>query len=269
MTRTIDARSASGRTGTIRDEDTRTRRSGGPGREGTRDRAQAPARSVRGRRVGSTATAAGTARRVPPSEYARRVPFVVVVLGLIGTGVGGTLWLSAQSTEETYALKDARDANVHLVERKESLQASNERARSAEVLAERAQKLGMVGVDSAPILVRGVDGTVQVVGEPQAKLGAPIEPLQPAPVPSGASTPPPAAGFGTPPAQSPQDTAPRGGVPVPYPPVAGPPAAQPPSPQAPSPAPQSGPQPPQAQARQDAPAQAPVATLSPVPGELR
>ena len=104
-------------------------------------------RSVRGRR-----TVVVPAERLSPAEFAARVPFAVVLLLLIGAGVGGTLLLSAQTTQDTYDLKNARDANVELVERMEALQASNERARSAEVLAQRAEKLGMVGVASAPIL---------------------------------------------------------------------------------------------------------------------
>ena len=101
-------------------------------------------RTVRGRR-----TVVVPAERLSPAELAQRVPFVVVLLLLIGAGVGGTLLLSAQTTQDTYDLKNARDANVALVERMESLQASNERARSAEALATRAEKLGMVGGERA------------------------------------------------------------------------------------------------------------------------
>lgn len=229
-----------------------------PGSVGTRRRRAT--RSVRGRR-----TAVVPAERLTAAELAQRVPFVVVMLVLIGTGVGGTLLLSAQSTQDTYDLKNARDANVELVERMEALQASNERARSAEVLATRAEKLGMVGVASAPILTRGSDGLIEVVGEPEAKLGAPIKPLQPAPVASDASRPPTRGGFDAPPAQAPQDRAPRGVAPVPYPPLAGPPVAPPSPPVEPVPSP--GPAP---QADQAPPPVAPApdqAILAPVPGQ--
>lgn len=219
-------------------------------------------RSVRGRR-----TVVVPAERLSPAELAGRIPFVVVMLILIGTGVGGTLLLSAQTTQDTYDLKNARDANVELVERMEALQASNERARSAEVLAQRAEKLGMVGVASAPILTRGSDGVIEVVGEPEAKLGAPVKPLQPAPVASEPSTSPDRGGFDAPPAQAPQDRTPRGVAPVPYPPLAGRPApVAPPAPmdEPVAPAPAEAPEPP-------APAPAPggdTATLAPVPGPL-
>lgn len=176
-------------------------------------------RSVRGRR-----TVVVPAERLSPSELAARVPFVVVLLLVIGAGVGGTLLLSAQTTQDTYDLKNARDANVELVERMESLQASNERARSAEVLAQRAEQLGMVGVASAPVLTRGSDGVLEIVGEPVAELGAPIKPLQPAPVASEQSSSSDRGEFDAPPAQAPQDRAPRGVAPVPYQPLAGPPA---------------------------------------------
>lgn len=225
-------------------------------------------RTVRGRR-----TVVVPAERLSPAELAQRVPFVVVLLLLIGTGVGGTLLLSAQTTQDTYDLKNARDANVALVERMESLQASNERARSAEVLATRAEKLGMVGVASAPILTRGSDGVIEIVGEPEAELGAPIKPLQPAPVSSDSSTPPARDGFDAPPAPTPQDRAERGVSPVPYPPLAAPPAASAPPPpgaeREPAPAEQ-----PDAPAPEPAAAPAPgpeaagddPATLAPVPG---
>src|SRR5699024_7805158 len=157
--------------------------------------------------------------------------------------------------------------------RMESLQASNERARSAEVLATRAEKLGMVGVASAPILTRGSDGVIEIVGEPEAELGAPIKQLQPAPVSSDSSTPPARDGFDAPPAPTPQDRAERGASPVPYPPLAAPPAASAPPPpgaeREPAPAEQ-----PDAPAPEPAAAPAPgpeaagddPATLAPVPG---
>ncbi len=227
-------------------------------------------RSVRGRR-----TVVVPAQRLSPADLAGRVPFVVVLLLLIGTGVGGTLLLSAQTTQDTYDLKNARDANVELVERMEALRASNERARSAEVLAQRAEKLGMVGVASAPILTRGSDGVIEVVGEPDAKLGAPIKPLQPAPVASGPSRSPDRGQFDAPPAQAPQDRAPRGVAPVPYPPLAGPPTQV--APPAPMPAPippASVPPAPPGAVAPEPPAPAPeaprvdAATLAPVPGQL-
>lgn len=225
-------------------------------------------RTVRGRR-----TVVVPAERLSPAELAQRVPFVVVMLLLIGAGVGGTLLMSAQTTQDTYDLKSARDANVALVEQMESLRATNERARSAEVLAQRAEKLGMVGVVSAPILTQGSDGVIEVVGDPQAELGAPIKPLQPAPVASDPSESPAPDGFDAPPAQSPQNPAPPGVAPVPHPPLVGPPAPGAPSapvgePGPPAAAPaealapeQLAPAPVQAQAGNDS------ATLAPVPGQ--
>ena len=226
-------------------------------------------RSVRGRR-----TVVAPAERLSPAELAGRVPFVVVLLLLIGTGVGGTLLLSAQTTQDTYDLKNARDANVELVEQMEALRASNERARSAEVLAQRAEKLGMVGVASAPILTRGSDGVIEVVGEPLAELGAPIKPLQPAPVASDRSGSPDRGEFDAPPAQAPQDRTPRGVAPVPYPPLSGPPSpvAPPapltdPGPPAPAPPEVSAPAPAEPVPAPGAP-RPDTATLAPVPGQL-
>lgn len=265
MTSTIDAAGAGGRVDThsaaVPDTGTPA-----PPKRAFGLRRKPVTRSVRGRR-----TVVVPAERLSPADLAARVPFVVVLLLVIGAGVGGTLLLSAQTTQDTYDLKNARDANVELVERMESLQASNERARSAEVLAQRAEKLGMVGVASAPILTRGSDGVLEIVGEPVAELGAPIKPLQPAPVASEPSRSPDRGEFGAPPAQAPQDRTPRGVAPVPYPPIAGPPT--PLQSTAPAPEPESP-----APAAQAEPATEPVApapaspdaesdTLAPVPGQ--
>lgn len=236
------------------------------GRKAVGFRRKAVTRSVRGRR-----TVVVPAERLTPAELAGRVPFVVVLLLIIGSGVGGTLLLSAQTTQDTYTLQNARDANVELVERMEALRASNERARSAEVLAQRAEQLGMVGVASAPILTRGSDGVVEIVGEPEPKLGAPIRPLQPAPV---ASEPPSSSEreeFDTPPAQPPQDRSPRGVAPVPYPPLAGPPTpVAPPAPldePAPPAAIDADPAPEPPVPAPSAPAGGPPDLLAPVPGQ--
>ena len=265
MTSTIDAAGAGGRV------DTRTAAvpetgTPAPPQRTVGLRRRPVTRSVRGRR-----TVVVPAERLSPADLAARVPFVVVLLLVIGAGVGGTLLLSAQTTQDTYDLKNARDANVELVERMESLQASNERARSAEVLAQRAEKLGMVGVASAPILTRGSDGVLEIVGEPVAELGAPIKPLQPAPVASEPSRSPDRGEFGAPPAQAPQDRAPRGVAPVPYPPLAGPPtplepSAPAPEPGSPAPAAQSEP-PTEPVAPASASPDGESATLAPVPGQ--
>lgn len=275
MTSTIDTADASEglvtREGVVGDPPTPTRKDKKFG-----IRSRPVTRTVRGRR-----TVVVPSERLSPADLAQRVPFVVVVLMLIGAGVGGTLLLSAQTTQDTYDLKNARDANVELVERMESLQASNERARSAEILATRAAELGMVGVASAPILTRGSDGLLEVVGEPEAKLGAPIKPLQPPPVASGSSRSSDRDGFAAPPAPLPQDRTPRGVAPVPYPaPVGPPPAAVAAPPSVVAPAPEQNVAPP-AENRPEAPAPeqaAPVpeptlagndlATLAPVPGQM-
>lgn len=139
--------------------------------------------SYRGRRLPRTNPRSST--KLTAAEVTRRIPFLVVVLVLIGVGVGATLWFSAQSTRETYALRSAQEHNVTLQERKEELEASIERSQSAEELASRAEQLGLLSVSSAPILVRGADGAVEIVGPEVAELGAPITPLQPSPVTSG------------------------------------------------------------------------------------
>jgi hypothetical protein len=46
-----------------------------------------------------------------PRTLAAKVPFVVLVIGSLGTGLGLTLWLSTDSAERSYQLSSARQTN--------------------------------------------------------------------------------------------------------------------------------------------------------------
>src|SRR5512139_3778947 len=44
-----------------------------------------------------------------PRTLVARVPFVVLVIGSLGLGLGATLWLSTDAAERTYELSNARE----------------------------------------------------------------------------------------------------------------------------------------------------------------
>lgn len=144
-----------------------------------RTRKSAPP-SVRGRRVPESAPASLTfADRAAALRHSvTRVPFVAVVLILVAAGIGFTLFLSAQSTEDTYALRSEQNNIAVLREQRDALLTEIESDRSAEALARKAGDQGMVTVLESPMIVRNDDGTTRVEGPEEATLGAPIEPLQ-------------------------------------------------------------------------------------------
>lgn len=137
--------------------------------------------SVRGRRVPESAPASRTfADRAAALRHGvTRIPFVAVVLILVVAGIGFTLFLSARSTEDTYALRAEQNDIAVLREQRDALLTEIESDRSAEALARKASDQGMVTVLESPMIVRNDDGSTRVEGPEEATLGAPIEPLQP------------------------------------------------------------------------------------------
>lgn len=147
---------------------------------------------------------------------ARRVPFVAIIIGLLGVGLFATLWLSANSAEDSYQLSSAQKETRLLAERVEALHRDVATMSSAAALAQRAAQLGMVPTTDVARLLVAPDGAVAVVGKP-APAASPVSPLPvqarsvapaitlaapaPAPPPAGASAP---AGAPTPLAVSPQ-----------------------------------------------------------------
>lgn len=145
-----------------------------------RTRKSAPP-SVRGRRLPESAPASltFTDRAAALRSGVSRIPFVAVVLVLVVAGIGFTLFLSAQSTEDTYALRSEQNNIAVLREQRDALLTEIESDRSAEALARKAGDQGMVTVLESPMIVRNDDGSTRVEGPEEATLGAPIEPLQP------------------------------------------------------------------------------------------
>jgi hypothetical protein len=130
-----------------------------------------------------------------PRRLAARVPFVVLVIGALGLGLGVTLWLSTDAAERSYRLGHARLVNQGLLQQKEALERQVLEAQAAPALAEAARGLGMIPSRDTAHLVQDPAGNWIVVGTPKPAEGVPPPPLNvqlPDPVPPPAATPTPA-----------------------------------------------------------------------------
>jgi hypothetical protein len=112
-----------------------------------------------------------------PRTLARKVPFVVLVIGALGLGLGLTLWLSTASAERSYQLSHAREKNRMLLQQKEALERDVRQAESAPALAEAARKQGMIPTRDTAHLVQDPSGNWVVVGSPKPADGVPPPPL--------------------------------------------------------------------------------------------
>jgi hypothetical protein len=135
-----------------------------------------------------------------PRTLAARVPFVVLVIGSLGLGLGVTLWLSTDAAERSYQLGSARENNQALLQQKEALERDVLEAQAAPALAESARDLGMIPTRDTAHLVQDPAGNWIVVGTPKPAEGVPPPPLNtplpdetPAPQAQAANRPAPPA----------------------------------------------------------------------------
>jgi hypothetical protein len=112
-----------------------------------------------------------------PRTLAARVPFVVLVIGALGVGLGVTLWLSTAAAERSYQLGHARDTNQVLAQQKDALERDVLEAQAAPALAEAARNLGMIPSRDTAHLVQDPSGNWIVVGTPKPAEGVPPPPL--------------------------------------------------------------------------------------------
>jgi hypothetical protein len=112
-----------------------------------------------------------------PRALVARVPFVVLVIGSLGVGLGVTLWLSTDAAERSYQLGHARDTNQALLQQKEALERQVLEAQAAPALAEAARNLGMIPSRDTAHLVQDASGNWVVVGTPKPAQGIAPPPL--------------------------------------------------------------------------------------------
>ena len=132
-----------------------------------------------------------------PRTLAARVPFVVLVIGSLGLGLGVTLWLSTDAAERSYQLGSARETNQALLQQKDALERDVLEAQAAPALAESARELGMIPSRDTAHLVQDPAGNWIVVGTPKPAEGVPPPPLN-APLPDDTPAPPAQAAAGRP-----------------------------------------------------------------------
>src|SRR5690349_6840193 len=126
-----------------------------------------------------------------PRTLVARVPFVVLVIGSLGVGLGVTLWLSTDAAERSYQLSHARETNQGLLQQKEALERQVLEAQAAPALAEAARNLGMIPSRDTAHLVQDASGNWVVVGTPKPAQGVAPAPLN-TPLPEeGPPAPPP------------------------------------------------------------------------------
>jgi hypothetical protein len=124
-----------------------------------------------------------------PRTLAAKVPFVVLVIGSLGAGLGITLWLSTSAAERSYELGGARETNQALLQQKEALERDVLEAQAAPALAESARELGMIPSRDTAHLVQDPAGNWIVVGTPKPAEGVPPPPLN-TPLPDETPAPP-------------------------------------------------------------------------------
>jgi hypothetical protein len=174
-----------------------------------------------------------------PRTLVARVPFVVLVIGSLGLGLGVTLWLSTDAAERSYQLGSARETNQALLQQKEALERDVLEAQAAPALAESARELGMIPSRDTAHLVQDPAGNWIVVGTPKPAEGVPPPPLN-TPLPEDNPAPPAQAAGSrpAPPVVEPREMVVR--MPEASQPAApAAPAAPAPAPAAPAPAPDS------------------------------
>lgn len=176
-----------------------------------------------------------------PRTLAARVPFVVLVIGSLGLGLGVTLWLSTDAAERSYQLGHARETNQALMQQKDALERDVLEAQAAPALAESARQLGMIPSRDTAHLVQDPAGNWIVVGTPKPAEGVPPPPLN-APLPDDTPAPPPQAATSrpAPPVVDPREMVvrvPERAAPAMPAPAPGMPAPVAPAPAAPAPAP--------------------------------
>jgi hypothetical protein len=104
----------------------------------------------------------------PVANRARRTPFVVVLLGLIGSGLVGLILISTAMQAQTFELAELTAEARELETAQEALQREVSELESPENLGPRAVAYGMVPSET-PVYLQLSDGTVKGSPKPAEK----------------------------------------------------------------------------------------------------
>ncbi|MGW0392420.1 hypothetical protein ACWDYJ_16300 [Streptomyces sp. NPDC003042] len=176
-------------------------RGGRAGKVATLTRGQA-ARLGRVARPGS-ASGPGAGRRGGPAGQAARMPFVLLVVALLGGGLISLLLLNSALNEGSFQLSKLKKETTALTDEEQALQRDVDGYSAPDALQRRAHELGLVPGGS-PVFI-GPDG--KIAGS-VSTAEAPAPPAPPAPPASPGPSAPAAASAVPSPAGSPQPAQP-------------------------------------------------------------
>lgn len=165
--------------------------------------------------AGAAAGAAGpTGRAAPGATTAKRTPFVLLVVVLLGSGLIALLLLNSSLNQGSFELSKLEKQTKELTDERQALQQDVDQLSAPGALERRARELGMVPGGSPVFLnpdgtVRGVPapatGQPSVMGAPGAVLPPLLAPKPASPAPalsvaasSATPAPSPSAGTGKP-----------------------------------------------------------------------
>ncbi|MEU4731828.1 MULTISPECIES: hypothetical protein [unclassified Streptomyces] len=143
-----------------------------------------------GRALGARPVRPARPARPRPGGQAARMPFVLLVVALLGGGLISLLLLNSALNEGSFQLTKLKKETTVLTDEEQALQRDVDAYSAPDALQRRAQELGLVPGGS-PVFI-GPDGKVAgtaVAAEPPAPPSASQSPAAPA-QPSAAAAPP-------------------------------------------------------------------------------
>ncbi|HEY8457918.1 MAG TPA: septum formation initiator family protein [Actinopolymorphaceae bacterium] len=105
------------------------------------------------------------------------VPFVLLVVGILGIGLVGLLLLNTSLQRGSFEIHDLVTQNAELEDRETALRQQVARLKAPESLDRRARALGMVP-NQNPVFLRLSDGAVLGSAEPAQPAAPPPQPRQ-------------------------------------------------------------------------------------------
>ena len=108
------------------------------------------------------------------SHGPRRAPFVLLVLGLIGTGLFALLAINTAAAADEVRQRELSSTNADTLDETQQLKIDIANKQAPAALASAARALGMVPNPNPAFLVVRSDGAVAVVGSPARASGKPV-----------------------------------------------------------------------------------------------
>lgn len=162
----------------------------------TRPRARRGPGAGPGRRPAKPATpATGPTPSAAPGEGRRRLPFLLLVAGLLGGSLVALLLLNTFSAQDSFRLNALQQRSATLADTEQSLALAVAQEDAPGTLAAKAAALGMVP-GGAPLFLKLPSGQVLGVAAPAPRptptpsaVPSPISAAKPSPTPSAKLTP--------------------------------------------------------------------------------